>query len=183
MCSAPPGLLDFHHVFDRADGVARLAGFGRFFDRCLGLPARLFVNALRWPSCSTRRSVNAQTRASTRSGEIPCRGAIKIGRKAAHLILELRKRSDVVHAPLLVQCGDRLRPHHLAARRAHGGERDTRIDHAKGRRDHLAPVVDLLVLRSAQALRLIGAVGLHATPPRFIRAPAAAAVSRWRVPA
>ena len=76
-------------------------------------------------------------------GRIAGRRPVKIGRKAAHLILELRKRSDLVHTPLLVECGDRLRPHHLAARRADGGERDIRIDHAKGRLDHLAAVVDL----------------------------------------
>ena len=44
-CLTPPGLLDFHHVFDRADGIARFAGLGRFLDQRLGLPARPFVNA------------------------------------------------------------------------------------------------------------------------------------------
>jgi GAF domain-containing protein len=44
-CSAPPGLLHFHHVFDRADGVAGLAGLRRFVDQRLGLPARPFINA------------------------------------------------------------------------------------------------------------------------------------------
>ena len=43
-CSAPPGLLDFHHVFDRADGVARFARLGRILDQRLGLPPRPLID-------------------------------------------------------------------------------------------------------------------------------------------
>ena len=64
---------------------------------------------------STRRSVNAQTSASTRSGENPRSLTVKIRRERALLILKRRERADVMNAALLVKRRHRFSSNDLAA--------------------------------------------------------------------
>ncbi len=63
--------------------------------------------------------------------------------EVAHLVLQLRERTEVMDFSLFVERGDRLGAGDLAARRVHRGEGQIRIDHPQGRLDHFTAVVDL----------------------------------------
>src|SRR4051812_33024845 len=92
--------------------------------------------------CSTRRSVKAQTNASTRSGEYPALARSKSVVKA-HIVFERRERADMMNPALLVERSDGFRSDDLPARRPHRRITHIGIDHLDGGFHHVAAIVDL----------------------------------------
>jgi hypothetical protein len=82
-CLTPSGLLDFHHVFDRADGVTALAGFGRFVGHRHSLPARSLINAFARHLLDEKIREGPDQRIDAIGG-ISCIGAIEIRSEGTH---------------------------------------------------------------------------------------------------